>query len=102
LEEQNSSDVKVLTTPKSNELIREIIDRLESKPDKTIKEKLQLRNLKRSFNIRDGFIYCPLKEKKLPKGKFINCWFCAYGHFLFCHYPYSCDSEYCNKNKFQE
>lgn len=102
MQNQKPSDVKVLTTPKSDELIKKLMDKLESKPDKTIKEKLQLRNLKRFFNIKDGFVYCPLKEKKLPREKFITCWFCAYGHFLFCHYPYTCDSEYCNKNKFQE
>lgn len=102
MEEQNSSDVKIFIAPKSDALMKELMSKLESKSDKTIKEKLQLRNLKRFFNIKNGFIYCPLKEKKLPEGKFINCWFCAYGHFLFCHYPYTCDSEYCNKYKFQE
>jgi len=102
LEEQTSSDVKIFTAPKSDELIQKMIQKLESKPERTIEEKLKLRNLKRIFNIRDGFIYCPLKGKKLPREKFTICWVCAYGHFLFCHYPYTCDSEYCNKYKFQE
>lgn len=51
-------------------------------------EEINQRNLMRFFRLKD--------QKETP------IFYCPYGHMLECHWPYTCDSEYCNHYRSQK
>lgn len=77
------------------------INLLEQKQNKTEKENLTLRNLKRIIDVETTkSVFCP--ELKINIANLMRCMFCPYGHMTECHYPHDCDSEYCNHYKEEE
>jgi len=79
--------------------IKKHISQLENKERLNTEEVLELRNLKRIITMKEGYVYCPQQAKNIGPGKFIKCWTCPNGHFLQCHWPFTCGSVYCKKNK---
>jgi hypothetical protein len=59
------------------------------------REDIRLRNLDRIEDLQKrGIVYCPAEKSNITN--LMKCMFCAYGHMTECHYPYDCNSEYCN------
>ena len=74
---------------------KDIVGRLENKKGKSVKDYLQLRNLKKLVIKKElSLIFCPLAKNfiKNPMVCHLNC---RFGHMEECHYPYDCSSEYC-------
>lgn len=84
----------------------EILQNLSEKDiaDMDNKEKVNLRirymrfiNLWNFNNVnheKENFYICPIAQGAVPPMK---CMFCSYGHMAFdCHFPYDCNSEFCN------
>ena len=95
--------MSVLSKQESLELVKKEIDRLNELENKTEVEKLKLRNLMRFWDLthsKSVSVFCPIEEKNITN--LVKCMFCAYGHMTECHYPYTCDSEYCNHYHYQE
>ena len=95
--------MSVLSKQESFKLIQKEIDRLNEKENKTEVEKLKLRNLMRFWDLNHSksiSVFCPIENQNITN--LVRCTFCPYGHMTECHYPYTCDSEYCNHYNYQE
>jgi len=65
------------------------------------KEELDERNATRIKDIQNhDEAYCP--QERCYISDLMKCMFCHYGHMTECHYPYDCNSDYCNHYKQNE
>lgn len=109
-QEQQENNINVHFTDKDKVLIQKSIRTLEKRIKKlqkkncksteidneTIKMKLQLRNTKRFLSMGSKEVFCYEKNRLLKHNEYPACWFCQFGHFLECHYPFTCSSLFCN------
>jgi len=85
----NNKDFNVLMQElflKEIQFIKDENPTMEDINERNIRRLLDLKNEKKA--------YCPMYHQKI-----INiggCMFCSYGHMTECHYPYTCDTEYCH------
>jgi len=80
---------------KTLDALKKNVEQLDAKPGKSVKDYLQLRNLKKMVVEKElSLVFCPLQEI-FSEGP-MPCMFCNHGHMLECHFPYDCSSEYCN------
>lgn len=87
--------INMQMTDKVEEMICESISTLESNDKRTIKQYISLRNLKKLyFGAKLGLVFCPATKDNAEFQ--MNCFSCPYGHLMECHYPFDCDSPYCN------
>lgn len=82
-------------------LLQDGIENLEKKDYLTTEQQLKLRNLNRHLEMSKAcekstrvFVWCEMENSKISD--LAKCMFCKYGHMTECHYPYTCDSDYCN------
>ncbi|MGV9141706.1 MAG: hypothetical protein ACOC1X_02100 [Promethearchaeota archaeon] len=57
-------------------------------------EDLRERNKQRREDLNTCTVYCPMFHKKIQNLTMCHL-SCYYGHMTECHYPYNCDSEFC-------
>lgn len=83
----------------SNLIVNEISHIKDERP--TLND-LKKRNLRRIFDLKEKKnVYCPI-IKEYTKNLMICHLACPFGHFTECHYPFSCQSLYCNHTKISE
>ncbi len=89
-------DIKSIT-----ELLLKEIAILQKIENPSIEQQLKLRNLIRNLAISDTnknpnqiFVWCEMVKEEISN--LMKCMFCPYGHITECHYPYNCNSEFCN------
>nr|BDI55014.1 MAG: hypothetical protein [uncultured archaeon] len=89
-----------MSKKQAHELINSEIKELMQIEVKTIEDILKIRNLERILTSERGYVYCPLIKANTPN--IMKCMFCSFGHMTECHYPYTCNSEYCNRYEDKE
>jgi hypothetical protein len=90
-----------------NESFNKMIQKLFKKEIQLIKnqhptfEDLRERNIQRLCALKEQKrVYCPMYQLQIENVG--TCHFCSYGHMTECHYPYTCDSRYCQHYAEQE
>lgn len=93
---------ELMKSPKGFEILQEeqiakLEDKIRSHEPLTYEEQYKLLNLERQRAGKDGYLLCPIQiyiednpevEKRMPKNP--NCWFCPFGHYTECHFPFRC------------
>jgi len=89
--------IRKLSKIKFKEIIMKEIEELDKIENPTIEQQLKKRNWIRNLALIDSNhpkVWCEMQKQKITN--LMACNFCPYGHMMECHYPYICDSEYCN------
>jgi len=66
-------------------------------------EDIEERNKDRILELTDkrtDYVYCPMYQRDI--NNLMMCMSCPYGHMTECHYPFGCNSGYCNHYKNHE
>lgn len=87
--------IQFMMSDKILENLKKDLVSLEEIEKKSIKNYFTIRAITNMISAKELSVqFCPIVEgvQENPMG----CWFCAFGHATECHFPYDCDSEYCN------
>lgn len=89
--------MKSLTKEEFKEIVIKEIEHFETIEHPSIEQQLKKRNLLRNLALMESNhpeVWCEQQKAKITN--LMACMFCSYGHMMECHYPYTCDSQYCN------
>jgi len=92
-----------MITEKQKQVIKDSIDAVKkdlfSPPELYFKKCLQIANLQRILDLQERKeVFCPLHNKYINNLNLCHL-SCAFGHMTECHYPHTCDTDFCKHYK---